>query len=38
MSEALLEYLFPEIATIALFTIAILGMIALLYISTQWDE
>lgn len=36
MSEALIDVLFPEIATIALFSIAVLGMIALLYISTQW--
>lgn len=36
MSDALIDYLFPEIATVALFVVAILGMIALLYISTQW--
>lgn len=36
MSETIVDYLFPEIATILLFVIAILGMIALLYISTQW--
>ncbi len=36
MGDELLEFLFPEIATVALFAVAILGMIALLYISTQW--
>ncbi len=29
--------LYPEIATIALFVIAIVAMIALLYISITWD-
>ncbi|SDJ98164.1 hypothetical protein SAMN04515672_2035 [Natronorubrum texcoconense] len=36
MSDAIVEYLFPEIATVALFVVAILGMIALLYISIKW--
>lgn len=36
MSDALIDYLYPEIATVALFVLAILGMIALLYISTRW--
>ncbi len=30
------EQLFPEIATILLFLVVIICMIALLYISTQW--
>lgn len=36
MREEIIEFLFPEIATALLFVVAILGMIALLYISTQW--
>ncbi len=28
----------PQLMTIALFVIVILCLIALLYISTQWDE
>ncbi|ELY93182.1 hypothetical protein C482_19451 [Natrialba chahannaoensis JCM 10990] len=32
----MVERLFPEIATALLFLIAILCMIALLYISTKW--
>lgn len=36
MSDAVIESLFPEIATVALFVVAILGMIALLYISIEW--
>lgn len=32
----MIDYLYPELATLALFVVAILGMIALLYISTQW--
>ncbi len=36
MSDAIVEYLFPELATAALFIVAILGMIALLYISLKW--
>lgn len=31
-----IDALYPEVATIALFTLAILGMIALLYISIKW--
>ena len=36
MSDAMIDALYPEIATIALFVLAVLGMIALLYISTRW--
>ncbi|ELY44330.1 hypothetical protein C495_10524 [Natronorubrum sulfidifaciens JCM 14089] len=36
MSDAMIDYLYPEIATTVLFVLAILGMIALLYISTRW--
>lgn len=32
----MIESLFPEVATAALFVIVIVCMIALLYISTQW--
>ncbi|SIR95750.1 hypothetical protein SAMN05421752_1068 [Natronorubrum thiooxidans] len=31
----MIDYLYPEIATAALFALTILGMIALLYISTK---
>lgn len=32
----MIDYLFPEIATILLFLVAIICMIVLLYISTKW--
>ena len=36
-SPALIDQLYPEIATIVLFVIALLSMLALLYISLKWD-
>ncbi len=36
MSDSIVDLLFPEIATAALFVVAIIGMIVLLYISTRW--
>lgn len=33
----MVEYLFPEVATVVLFLIAIIGMAVLVYISTQWE-
>ena len=33
----MIDRLYPEIATIALFVIAIVCMIALLYISLTWE-
>lgn len=36
-APALIEQLYPEIATVVLFVVALLCMIALLYISLTWD-
>ena len=33
----MLDRLYPEIATIVLFVIVVLSLIALLYISLKWD-
>jgi len=36
-TPALIDQLYPEIATIAIFLVAIVCMIALVYISMTWD-
>ena len=37
LPPTMLDRLYPEIATIVLFVIAVISLIALLYISLKWD-
>ncbi|WP_256547889.1 hypothetical protein [Halovivax gelatinilyticus] len=36
-APGMIDLLFPEIATILLFVVALICLIALLYISLNWD-
>ncbi|MFC3960083.1 hypothetical protein [Halovivax cerinus] len=36
-TPALIEQLYPEVATLIVFVVVILCLIALLYISMNWD-